>query len=75
MKHLRLALSFLVTLKRNRKISFWTAHLGQIQNLKYTACISPHSVRMWENTDQKNSQYEHFTRSVNIGKLSLHKSD
>ena len=26
--------------------------------------ISPYSVRMWENTDQKNSEYEHFSRSV-----------
>ena len=26
--------------------------------------ISPHSVRMWENTDQKNSEHGHFLRSV-----------
>ena len=26
--------------------------------------ISPYSVRMWENTDQNNSEYEHFSRSV-----------
>ena len=26
--------------------------------------ISPYSVWMWENTDQKNSKYEHFSRSV-----------
>ena len=25
--------------------------------------ISPHSVRMRENTDQKNSEYRHFSRS------------
>ena len=27
-------------------------------------CISPYSVRMWENTDQKNSRYGHFLRSA-----------
>ena len=26
--------------------------------------ISPYSARMWENTDQNNSQYGHFLRSV-----------
>ena len=26
--------------------------------------ISPYSVRMWENTDQKRSEYGHFLRSV-----------
>ena len=26
--------------------------------------ISPYSVQMWKNTDQKNSEYEHFLRSV-----------
>ena len=25
--------------------------------------ISPYSVRIWENTDQKNSKYEHFSRN------------
>ena len=25
--------------------------------------ISPYSLRMWENTDQKNSEYGHFLRS------------
>ena len=25
--------------------------------------ISPYSVGMWENTDQKNSEYGHFSRS------------
>ena len=31
---------------------------GKIQN------ISPHSVRMWENKDQKNSEYGHPSRSL-----------
>ena len=26
-------------------------------------CISPYSVRVWENTDQNNSEYEHFLYS------------
>ena len=26
--------------------------------------ISPYSVRMWENTDQNNSEYGYFSRSV-----------
>ena len=34
---------------------FWTEY-GEIRN------ISPYSVRMWDNTDQKNSKYEHFSR-------------
>ena len=28
-----------------------------------TWSISPYSVRMWENTDQENSEYGHFSRS------------
>ena len=28
-------------------------------------CISPYSVRMGENADQINSEYRHFSRSVN----------
>ena len=28
--------------------------------------ISPYSVRIWENTDQKNSEYGHFSRSVDL---------
>ena len=28
--------------------------------------IYPHSVRMWENKDQKNSKYRHFSCSVNL---------
>ena len=28
--------------------------------------ISPYSVRMRENTDQKNSEYRHFSRSVEL---------
>ena len=31
--------------------------------------IFPYSVQMWENTDQNNSEYAHFSRSVSFGKL------
>ena len=33
--------------------------------------ISPYSVRMPENTDQKNSEYEHFSQSVCVSKDQL----
>ena len=37
-------------------------------------CWSPYSVQMRENTDQKNSEYRHFSRSVrNATKRGLHK--
>ena len=29
-------------------------------------CKSPYSVQMWKNTDQKNSKYGHFSRSVSL---------
>ena len=32
--------------------------------------ISPHSVRMRENTDQKNSEYGHFSRSDSFERMS-----
>ena len=31
--------------------------------------ISPYSVRMWENTDQNNSEYGQFSRSVDLCKV------
>ena len=38
-------------------------------------CLSPYSVRMRENTDQKNSEYEHFFSCVYdidfLGKLNV----
>ena len=33
--------------------------------------ISPHSVQMRENTDQKNSEYGHFSRSDQLGQWKL----
>ena len=32
----------------------------------HTLRISPYSVQMWENTDQKNSEYGHFSHSVYV---------
>ena len=32
--------------------------------LHYVKSIFPYSVRMWENVDQNNSEYEHFLGSV-----------
>ena len=39
----------------------WTEY-GEIRS------ISPYSVRMRENTDHKNSEYGHFSRSVSCSK-------
>ena len=36
---------------------------GEIQS------IFPHLIRMWENTDQKNSQFGHFSRSVTFSEI------
>ena len=33
--------------------------------------ISPYPVRMHKNTDQKNSEYEHFSRSVIFKRLNI----
>ena len=40
----------------------WTEY-GEIQSISPYR-ISPYSVRMREDTDQKHSEYEHFSRSV-----------
>ena len=39
----------------------WTEY-GEIRS------IFPYSVRIWENTDQNNSEYGHFSRSVYLNK-------
>ena len=37
------------------------------QNMeRYSVSISPYSARMWGNTDQKNSEDGHFSRSVTL---------
>ena len=36
------------------------------QGLREILRISQYSVRMWENTDQKNSEYGHFSGNENV---------
>ena len=43
---------------------FWSAFSRIRTDYGEILRISPHSFRMWENTDQKNSEYRHFSRSV-----------
>ena len=59
-----------MTLREKRPFSefFWSvffrigAECGEILRISR---ISPYSVQMQENMDQKNSEYEHFLSSVN----------
>ena len=52
--------------------------LGNFRDTKFSLlcytfslrCKSPYSVQMWENTDQENSEYEHFVCSVPIHSCS-----
>ena len=41
-------------------------HESQIKSKTVMRSISPYSVRMRENADQKNPEYGHFSRSVNV---------
>ena len=41
----------------------WTEH-AEIRSISARYEISPQSVQIRENTDQKNSEYKHFLRSV-----------
>ena len=34
-----------------------------VESVRIRSCSSPYSVQMQENTDQKNSEYGHFSRS------------
>ena len=36
---------------------------GFVKIARIRSFIAPYSVRMWENVDQKNSEYGHFSRS------------
>ena len=49
---------------------FWSVFPNIRTECGKILCISPYSVRMQENTDQKNSEYEHFLRSVFLTKFS-----
>ena len=41
----------------------WSVFTRIRTEYRETRSISPYSVRMWENTDQNNSEYGHFSRS------------
>ena len=45
---------------------FWSAFSSIRTEYGEIRSISPYSVRMRENADQNNSEYVHFSRSVNI---------
>ena len=51
--------------------SFWSIFSRIRTEYGEILCISPYSVRMQENTDQKNSEYGHFSRSDNCLILSI----
>ena len=53
-----------IELPNIRFLSFILHLKVNINWYKFNLYISPCSVRMRENTDQKNSDYEHFSRSV-----------
>ena len=44
--------------------SFWSVFSRIRTEYGKILCIYPYSVQMWENTDQNNSEYGHFLRSV-----------
>ena len=51
---------------------FWSIFLRILTEYGETRSISPYSVQIWENTDQKNSEYGHFSHKVTINTL-VHK--
>ena len=58
--------SFSQTFITTWKVSAFGAIL--VRSSPHSDCLSPHSVRMHENTDQKNSEYGHFIGSVLVQK-------
>ena len=47
---------------------FWSVFSRIRTEYGETRSISPYSVQMWESTDQNNSEYGHFSRSVKVTK-------
>ena len=41
-----------------------------VKSVRIRSFSGPYSVRMWENTDQKTSEYGHFSRSVSSRKFT-----
>ena len=54
---------------------FWSVFLRIQAEYGEIRSISPHSISMPENTDQSNSEYGQFSRSVEIKKDHLDKSN
>ena len=46
------------------QIGFELQQSHYVEDVQIWSFSGPYSVRMWENTDQKNSEYGHFSRSV-----------
>ena len=51
---------------------FWSAFFHIRTEYGETRSIFPYSVQMRENTDQNNSEYGHFSRSVNIANFEIY---
>ena len=45
-------------------VFFWSVFSGISTKYREILCISPYSLQMRENTDQKNTEYGHFSISV-----------
>ena len=56
--------SIALTLRKKLRIQSYSGPYFPAFGLNRSLRISPYSVRMWENTDQNNSEYGHFTRIV-----------
>ena len=50
---------------------FWSAFSHIRTEFEEILRISPYSVRMRENADQNNSEYGHFSRSVNYSRIGF----
>ena len=45
---------------------FWSVFSRISTEYREIRSISPYSVQIWENADQNNSEYGHFSRSVDL---------
>ena len=45
---------------------FWSVFSRIWTEYREIGSISPYSVQIWENADQNNSEYGHFSRSVDL---------
>ena len=66
-KSKNVTVKILITWHQNKNVRIWSysgPHFPAFE-LNISLSISPYSVRKRENTDQNNSEYGHFLRSVN----------